>query len=358
MINTGLKIESNFKRDDNENKGFDSFMYHYLTIKNIWHDEDKSLHENFQKLELDTKNIEDIYKVISEVHTYSNYYVRMVLKQEVNEKLKEAFIDLNVYFKKLEVDAAYPFLLKVYDDFENELINEDTFIEILKLIESYICRRYLCSLLTDALNKALNRVFRKSYRLIDKDNYLESVQTIFVLLSSQGRFPDDIEFKQELKIKDLYSTKTSEFWLYRIENYNREELVNFERYTIEHIMPQSPTEEWQEILGENWKERYNNYLHTIGNLTLTRHNQELGNKSFKEKKKILVESNDGSLRLNKSLQGFDEWNEESIQERTEILSNIMVDIWPYPSLTDAMLKKQESFIKKKTGKKIKNIFNF
>ncbi|GAA9868599.1 hypothetical protein VN0644_08970 [Helicobacter pylori] len=49
-------------------------------------------------------------------------------------------------------------------------------------------------------------------------------------------------------------------------------------------MPKKLTEEWERDLGENFKEIYNKYLHTIGNLTLTGYNSEYSNKSFQEKK--------------------------------------------------------------------------
>ena len=44
--------------------------------------------------------------------------------------------------------------------------------------------------------------------------------------------------------------------------------------TIEHVMPQTLTQEWKESLGDDWELVHNKYLHTIGNLTLTAYNSD------------------------------------------------------------------------------------
>lgn len=41
--------------------------------------------------------------------------------------------------------------------------------------------------------------------------------------------------------------------------------------------------EWQNTLGENWQDVQAQWIHTIGNLTLTGYNSEYSDKPFKEK---------------------------------------------------------------------------
>ncbi len=105
-------------------------------------------------------------------------------------------------------------------------------------------------------------------------------------MSNYRRFPNDNEFGEELKRKDLYNTKNRNFWLRRFENYSRKERVEVEEYTIEHVMPRNTSlpKEWKNELGKNWKFVHETYLHTIGNLTLTGYNSELSDKPFSQKK--------------------------------------------------------------------------
>ena len=146
-------MEANFGQSDYK-KYFDRFMRDYLTIKNNKVPNIKNVYETFKDLCRNTKETDNINKIISEVHEYSKYFVKMVLGQEKNKKLTEAFLDL----KELNIDVVYPFLLSVYNDFENDLISEDTFLKTLKLIESYIYRRFICALPGNVLNKILSYI--------------------------------------------------------------------------------------------------------------------------------------------------------------------------------------------------------
>ena len=79
------------------------------------------------------------------------------------------------------------------------------------------------------------------------------------------------------------------------------------------------------MLGANSAEVRNKFLHTLGNLTLTAYNTEIGNKPFDEKKSIYLESN---VSLNKYFQDITIWNAEAIKERAENLADIAIQVWP------------------------------
>ena len=133
-------------------------------------------------------------------------------------------------------------------------------------------------------------------------------------MDSYKRFPNDAEFIRELVVKEVYNFRNRNYLLSKLENFNRKELVNVDDYTIEHIMPQYPelSKEWQSMLGENWKEVQEKYLHTLGNLTLTGYNSELSDKPFSQKKAMTGGFNDSPIRLNEFLRKVDVWNAENI----------------------------------------------
>jgi len=95
-----------------------------------------------------------------------------------------------------------------------------------------------------------------------------------VLLPSYRRFPSDEEFKRELQVRDLYNFRSRSYWLRRLENYGRKEIVALSEYTIEHILPQNEnlSKHWKEALGVEWERIREAWLHTLGNLTLTGYN--------------------------------------------------------------------------------------
>lgn len=168
------------------------------------------------------------------------------------------------------MDVSYPFLLEVYDDYESQRLSKSDFIEVLRLVESYVFRRAICGVPTNSLNKTFANLSKE----IDKDNYLESVRATFLLKDAYKRLPSDEEFTRELVVKDVYNFRNRNYLLRKLENFNRKEIVDIEAYTIEHIMPQNNnlSLEWRKNLGDDWEEVHKIYLHTLGNLTLTRYN--------------------------------------------------------------------------------------
>ena len=70
-----------------------------------------------------------------------------------------------------------------------------------------------------------------------------------------------------------------------IENDNKEP-VDMSDLTIEHILPETLSNQWKKNLGEDkYQEIYDKYVHTLGNLSITGYNSEYSNYPFVEKKK-------------------------------------------------------------------------
>ncbi len=79
-----------------------------------------------------------------------------------------------------------------------------------------------------------------------------------------------------------------------------------------------------ETLGVNALAVHAEWLDTVGNLTLSGYNPDLGNRPFSEKKQLLAESN---FALSEGLQGYELWNEETIRDRAKALAERAVVIW-------------------------------
>jgi predicted house-cleaning noncanonical NTP pyrophosphatase (MazG superfamily) len=136
--------------------------------------------------------------------------------------------------------------------------------------------------------------------------------------------------------KDVYNYQSRNYLLGKLENFGRKEKMMVGNYTIEHIMPQNNnlSLEWRKELGDSWKDVQANYLHTIGNLTLTGYNSELSDRPFNEKRDMKGGFADSPLHLNKNLANLDTWNEEEIKKRAEELSKAAVEVWPIPEYKD------------------------
>lgn len=310
---------------------FDAFMRHYLTVKTKEIPKIDSIYEAFKKYHRE-ENL-SIELLVADIRAYSKYFCKMALGQEEDKELSYAFKDL----KELKVDVAYPLLLELYDDYENNHLSKNDFEKAIRLIESYVFRRAVCAIPTNSLNKTFAN-FTKS---IKKDRYLESIQATFMLLTSYKKFPTDSEFKLSLVEKNLYNMQNKSYWLRRFENFKRKEKVNLNEYTIEHIMPQNKnlSIEWQNTLGENWQDIQAQWIHTIGNLTLTGYNSEYSDKPFKEKRDMEGGFAKSPLKLNEGLGDIELiWNEDAIKNRGKRLSNQAIEIWKFPELERSILE--------------------
>lgn len=321
---------------------FDRFMRDYLTIKTGKIPNIKDVYSAFK---LYAQKFEEIKVLVADIYKYSKYFVDIALEKEADNEIKVVFSDINI----LKVDVSYPFLLQIYEDYKQERITKEGFIQILRYIESYVFRRAICGIPTNSLNKT----FANLYKEIKSENYLESFKAALLLKDSYRRFPRDEEFKEQLIIKDVYNFRSRNYLLRKLENHNRKELANVESYTIEHIMPQNEnlSDAWKQELGENWKEIRDKYLNTIGNLTLTGYNSELSDNPFKKKRDIEGGFSDSPIRLNQSLAKLEHWNEKEILKRAKILSDLAVQIWNRPNLDQETLNNYKAIEKEKPEKK-------
>ena len=311
-------------------KHFDSFMRHYLTVKTGVIPKEREVYEVFKQYAHLQKEV-NIESLVAEIRTYAGYYCAMALNSEDKPDLKMAFQDL----RELRVDVAYPFLLDLYNDFSKSILSAEDFLKIVRLIESYVFRRAVCSIPTNSMNKTFGNFSRD----LKKDRYLESVQANFLLLPSYRRFPDNEEFKREIKQKDLYNFRSRSYWLRRLENYDRKERILVDEFTIEHIMPQNDNlpSDWKKELGADWEHIQKTYLHTIGNLTLTGYNSEYSDRSFTKKLNIKGGFAESPLRLNKDIANKKQWTEKEILSRAETLSTQALKVWFAPDLDQSIL---------------------
>jgi len=169
---------------------------------------------------------------------------------------------------------------------------------------------------------------------LDKEHYLESIKAAFNKKETYRRFPTDNEFRTQFITKNVYNSKVRKYLFDKLENFERKETVDFENYTLEHIMPQNKnvSESWRRDLGENWQIIHDKYLHTIDNLTLTGYNPELSDRPFLEKRNMEGGFADSPIRLNSSLVHLEHWNEDEIVKRANILIDQSLQIWEFPSL--------------------------
>lgn len=326
--NYWLPIENACTEKESNSNEVSDFIRHFLTIETQEIPNKDKVYQSFKKKHAfpDDKLFEEI---LAKIKNYSNHYNKLINPQ--NEPDKEIRQQVG-FINKLEITVSYPFLLEVYHDYENNIIDKRTIIQVFELIQSFAWRRFILGLPSNSLNK----IFLRLYEEVVKDDYLGSLQKALVKKKSSQRFPKDREVIDTLKEKDIYSIQSRNrmYFLERLENFNNNEPVRMDELTIEHIFPQNPDAKWKYDLGEDQfnliKEKY---LNTIANLTLSGNNGPLGNKPFKEKRDLPDKGYKNSrLFLNKYLSALENWNLKELEKRFEIIAERFLKIWEYPDV--------------------------
>lgn len=229
-------------------------------------------------------------------------------------------------FYTIKQTTIIPLLFRIMNDYEDKNIDEVILCKVLDYLLTYLVRKTACE-----INKNLSKFMKSMYdRVIDGnyDNYYEKFVIFLNDAKSNDRMPTDKEFEYALINNPLYKKPICKFVLSVIENSTKEHL-DVSNLTIEHILPQKENSAvWKKEVGDNYSVVYEKYLHTLGNLTITGHNSELGTKPFNDKKKIIRENSKANV-LNKEVLSATNWNEEAILNRAKTLSNILMDKFKY-----------------------------
>jgi uncharacterized protein with ParB-like and HNH nuclease domain/predicted transport protein len=286
---------------------------------------------NFFHAEIASRSIEDL---LSELSRYAAYYVRFSLSRENDPLLAQSASRL----RKL-AEVASPLMLRLHDCHERiNLFDSRAFGEAIELLESYVFRRSACDMDT----RSLYQIFAGIAYKIQDDDPLMSLKVALHRIGNRRRFPSDIEFRDALETRDVYAMRNCAYLLDRLENNSRER-IDTSSFTIEHVLPQNENllASWRDMLGPNWREMQETWLHRLGNLTLTGYNSEYSDRSFDEKKTMPNGFNDSPLRLNRSIREQTQWTAEEINVRGQALAQQAVSVWPSLSVDMATVRQTE-----------------
>lgn len=307
-------------------KLLDNFFIDYLNMKSDGFVKESEAYKSFKQVYLEGKY--DNEKMLQEIlHYAKQYYVFCYGSSDFGAEVNKALAGL----RKLKQTTVYLFLFRVFDDYENGIINKNELARVLKMLLSYSIRRLVCEIGSNTLRGLYKTLYGRVFEQKEnKNTYYDSLVSFFLQQTSKNTIPSDNEFVTALQEKNLYSKNAlCKYLLCAIENQGKETL-DTENLSIEHIMPQNKnlSMSWQKMLGENWQSVHEKYLHTLGNLTLTGYNSELGDKPFEKKKEKLEETITHIAVLYSDVKDKSEWNSVNMEKRAKRLAEIILKLFP------------------------------
>lgn len=321
-----------------------SFVRDYLSIKQQSTPNMNSVYPTFKKYVEDAE-VADIEPLLKDLLEYAKRYAFLIKGGHSDERLNSCIYRLN----RLSTSVTRPFLLEVIRLSESGALTADELIEVFHFTESYLFRRAICDLPTNALNKIFLLLHREIIRFDgDESHYVEKFKYALLSKRERTRFPSDEEFAECMSTRNIYgmNPKNKLYLFERLENSETSETkdvwghLDRGEYSIEHIMPQHLTAAWIVSLGDNYEAIHTNWLHRLANLTLTAYNSRYSNSPFAEKRDMPHGFKDSGLRINQWVGRKEQWGLPELEERDQLLKNTVIGIWPYPTSNYHPQKKQ------------------
>lgn len=323
------RIEDNVSTDS---KNLEMFFRMYLAIKMYTLVPKNGVYRNFvEYVETVAISTEDLFKNLLE---YAKIY-NMVSKADlvsVDKDLRDPLID----FRKINSDIPLSVVMEFFRLYQEEQIDALILGQTIKTINAFMIRRSICDMDSQNISKLFPTTLKKVLETCAGD--YSNLVTIFNqelvgnnVDTSGSYMPTDMQMHDILFNANVYKRPALRIILDRLELNDNPAPVDLSKLSIEHLMPQTPTDEWLEELDTD-EETYMANLHRLGNLTLAARtdNSKMSNLQWNFKNAVL--SGTAHLKLNMELIPIEKWTIDHINKRTEDLIKRICTAFPYPKV--------------------------
>lgn len=313
-----------------------SFIRDYLSVKLQSTPTMNKVYIVFKRF-MEQQSFLDKEELLIDLLAYARRYEQLLKANSAYPAVNECIDRLN----RMETSVTRPFFMEVLryaeaPDNKEASINTAELLDIFQVIESYLFRRQICEIPTNALNKIFVALNSEILRLDGTaENFPEKLKYSLCKKTASGIYPDDDLFADALSTKQIYlmRSKNKQYLMERLENWGTKEvkdvwqLLDNGTYSIEHIMPQTLQNEWKESLGEDYESIHDEWVHRLANLTLTAYNSKYSNSSFLKKRDNPDGFAHSGIRMNQLISKYDKWTLEELTDRNEKLIGKALRIW-------------------------------
>ena len=285
-----------------------------------------------------TRYIENnnITSVVNSLYNFSELYNQILTLTYENDKINS--------FLKRSIRDNNNYNILIFDVLSNNVLTVEQKLRILEIGENIFFRKWICGhgFLQYTFINVLKKTLEQEGDIFE--NFIKVIKEIPGTTwgpNVYNSIPTDKEFIDSFKERDLYAHAITSSWKKYIFNALENSINGFKtkeyidiyemmsngKISIEHIIPQTPTKEWENILKDDTDEVYKKYIHTIGNLTITGYNSEYSNKSFTVKKEMVGGFKDSSFKLNILLSEYENFTKKELLERQNFLSHVAIQRW-------------------------------
>jgi len=288
-------------------------------LRVYWNSRNKLVRKTdlFKAIKSAIQNKEKAFTLIRELDENADIYA--ALRNEEDELWDSQQKKHVGELKMFSIKQPYALLMAAY-----KRLSKDDFTWVLRAC-SIISFRYnvICNFHTGEQEKIYSDI---AYNI--SDGKLSSAKDVMEKLKAV--YPEDQIFSaafidKELSTVGARNKKVARYILFLLEKHLSNIDYDFEsdKYSLEHILPESPGSEWPEY-DENKDYRF---IYRLGNYTLLTKNEnsDIGNKRYLDKKNVYRNSN--FIITKKVAEDNNAWNAERITNRQQAMVKWATSVW-------------------------------
>jgi uncharacterized protein with ParB-like and HNH nuclease domain len=287
------------------------FLRYYLSLQRPWVKRERL----FKAVRESVQDSQQAFDLLDQLERYSSLFVALGNAQD--DFWRETPAN-RTYIRELElfrVKQAYPILFAAHSQF-----SDADFTRLLKLI-SVLSFRYtvVCGLNPSELEKLYNQVAIaiQSSEITTPKQVFEQLRSVYV---SDEKFSQDFEL---LTVSTRgQQKKLARYMLWKLENDAANQEIIEESFSIEHILPESPDQDWQDNFTDA---QMIDMVYRLGNLTPLEPNlnRQIGNQPYVVKRETYATS---GYQLTQGILA-EEWTPNALANRQKQLAKRAVHIW-------------------------------
>lgn len=271
---------------------------------------------------------DDIETLLEDIREKSSLFCKL-LQQDIDQFSPSENSEVNRLLRDSQIVSITPFTFFLRAFSESEDV--DLLKEIIQKSNALLIRRQICDRNTGPHDTIFNHLSQNAFESTDPLGYINRY------LESEGRFPNDDQFKRHFTQEDFSRSDRTKYILSKIEEdhfgHGGKEVVQ-SRYQvhIEHILPTYPGKNLTRLWLEPFEisdDEHDDFKKKIGNLTLLEEDPNISasNRSL-EKKQEYYSENTTDFKMTHELQDKERWGIPEIEARSEDLAEIAAEeVW-------------------------------
>jgi uncharacterized protein with ParB-like and HNH nuclease domain len=275
----------------------------------------------FKEVKSYIKVDQDVFDLLDQLEYYAYNYTALGNADDemwVAEKDNRNAINI---LKSFKVTQWKPLMMVAFEKLSNRN-------EFKRLLNAIVVTSYRYNVIGKLQTNLMESIYSKAAIQLHRS---DNPQISTVLQSIKELYVSDEDFRHYFELKQFNTNNSAEKKLLRYTLYSLEAQLGGGSYdfeidngTIEHILPESYPENWQQYFTE---EEFERNVYMVGNLTLlepSKNNKDAANKIFEEKKDVYSES---KYIMTKELTEQPQWTAQNIKYRQARLAKIASAVW-------------------------------